>query len=111
MANSINLTEDLSELTTVSQKTFERFEKVIIKIIGNAIREGELSGEGITDVVSGIGTISIKHEGDEMRFRFTPSQKLRETAVSMTRDETDPIELSLETALADKLINTYKDLM
>lgn len=111
MANSINLTEDLSELTTISQKTFERFEKVIIKIIGNAIREGELSGEGITDVVSGIGIISIKHDGDELRFRFTPSQKLRETAVSMIRDGADPIELSLETALVDKLINTYKDLM
>ena len=72
--------------------------------------ENEKRGEPITYVDIGYGTLYIKHENDELRYKFIPSKSFEKDLKEVILSGQSPLISKAEEALKDKITNTYKDL-
>nr|DAR38066.1 MAG TPA: hypothetical protein [Caudoviricetes sp.] len=106
-----DILSDLSNLTTINYKTLIRTSNIIIGCICEAIRESEVNNKDITEVNIGIGTLIIKKEDKEFKFKFVPSDLFKKLLVSTLKNKTMPLDIILEDSLISKLTNTYKTLL
>lgn len=105
----IDLTEDLSTITTIQVATLNKLLQKVSWIITDAVESAVANNEDHLDIDIGIGTIKIKFDNKNVRYRFVPKPTL-ENAISKTVvTEQNPLEIALEKSLADKMVNVYKD--
>ena len=109
--NQHSVIADLNTLTTIPEKSLNKFFRKINACICESIAEDILQDAGsITEVNIGIGILYIKHDGAEIKYHFKPSEALN-TAVIGTIDEgKNPLSDILTEALATKFTDLYKDL-
>ena len=72
----MDLIQDVSKLTAVSQITLNKLANIVSLCICNAVYESALENEPITEIKLGIGTLLIKYENNEILYKFIPNQKL-----------------------------------
>lgn len=105
-----NIIKDVSILSTIPEKTIEKFFQKFIYCICEQVKEDVLDGKEISELDIGLGTLYIKYIGDEIRFKFVPSNYL-ETSVSNTvKNKLNLLENNLKDALVKKFVEVYKDL-
>lgn len=105
----INLTEDLSTITTIQVATFNKLTQKIMWIITDAIETAISNNEDTLEIDIGIGTIKIKFDNQSIRYRFVPKPTLENAVAKAIVTEQNPLEIALEKSLADKMVNVYKD--
>ena len=106
-----NMVEKMSVLTTIPEKHLTRLTEVCELAITNLVEEALLNGESVVDANLGFGTLGIKFEDNQLRFRFTPSAKFEEDLITTIKDKKSSLSTVLETSLITKIVQTYKDLM
>lgn len=103
MATTPNMMSDLSTLTRVPNKILDALTDKLNLCIGSAIHDAKVAGEQAISLNIGIGNLSINLE--DMQCKFIPSKDLRQAIKTALVDGVDPLEISLEQALIDKLTN------
>lgn len=107
----VNITEDISKLTTIPDATLTKLFNIETYCIGHAVQETKLLEGELTSINIGIGTLHIKHSGDEIKYKFIPSTKLENAITETVKTGKSPLVLKVEDALRDRIMNVYKDLL
>mgnify|MGYP003293740410 CR=1 FL=1 len=104
MTNQPNIVNDLSTLTRIPNKTLVELTHKTNLCIGSIIADAKASGEQAVVINIGIGTLSVNLI--DMQSKFIPSRELRATIKNcLTNGAADPLEMELEQALINKLVN------
>lgn len=106
--NSLN---DLSVITTIPAATLVRLFDKLSWIICNDIEESLLNSETISELDIGIGKLVFSIEDNSLEYKFIPSMKLEQNIVKTIKEKKNPLVNNLEESIADRIINTYKDMM
>ena len=77
----INLLEDMSILTDVSETTLKKFLSVSNYIIGHAVHESMCEHKDLTTIDIGIGQLKVKFDESNIYYKFIPSKDLEKTLV------------------------------
>ena len=107
----INLIEDMSILTTIPKSAIIKLMDKESYIITNGIENNLISGESITEVDLGIGVLSILTEGNQIKYRFVPSNHLEKAIKKTVKNKKSPLTDKLEKTLVKKLTDVYKELL
>lgn len=102
---------DLSTLTTIPVKTLDKLVTKSVWCIGDAIEETLNKSEEILSADIGIGVIGIQILNNEIKYKFTPSVQLEKCVREAVINGKNTLEYTVEKTLANKIINTYKDLL
>lgn len=102
MATQINTISDVSTLLKIPSKVSTELVDKACLCIGSAISDAKRRGEEILVVNIGIGTLSVNLI--DMQCKFVPGKNLKTAIKSALTSQTDPLELVLEQAFADKLL-------
>jgi hypothetical protein len=102
MANQINIVNDVGTLLRIPTKVTAELTDKACLCIGSAISEAKRRGDEHVTVGIGIGTLSVNLA--DMQCKFVPGKNLKTAIKSALTNQTDPIELMLEQAFADKLL-------
>lgn len=102
MATQTNIIGDINTLLKIPAKvTTELVDKSCL-CIGSAISDAKRSGAEQVTVNIGIGTLSVNLI--DMQCKFIPSKNLKSAIKNALAENTDPLELALEKAFAEKLL-------
>lgn len=105
-----NLNQDLSQLTTVPKLQLDNMVKTSLDIICHNVQESLSAKETITTIDIGIGTLYIKVEGEEIKYKFIPSHRLENGIKYTVTTGESPLIDAVANVLKDRICNTYKDL-
>ena len=102
--------QDLNVLTTIPTASLQKLFDKIQFIICHTLEESILEGDEITEVDLDFGTLVIKIEDGQIKFRFVPSVKLNKSIKSTIIDKKSPLTSEIEATLKDRITKTYKEL-
>lgn len=106
-----DILKDVSVLSTIPEETLRRLNEKESYCICSAVEESLLSGEQITEVDIGIGTLCIQHVGDSLQYRFVPSKGLEEEVKETYLSGKCCLSDKLDTALVKRITDAYKDII
>ena len=110
MTGQPNVINDLSTLTKIPNKTLAELTHKINLCIGSIISDAKTAGDQAVIINIGIGTLSI--DLIDMQCKFVPSRELKTTIKNcVVTGAPDPLELALEQALINKLINFCEEVL
>lgn len=102
MAAQINITNDVGTLLKIPTKISTELVDKACLCISSAICEAKNRGETQVTVGIGIGTLSVNLL--DMQCKFVPSKNLKTSIKNALNSQTNPLEIALEKAFADKLL-------
>lgn len=108
-----NIINDISTLTTIPVKTWDKLVKKTNYCICDAVLENTLIDEDITAVDLGIGVLYIKRadlEGNIIKYRFEPSPALDKAIKDTIINKQNLLEDMILTNLKEKFDTAYKNL-
>jgi hypothetical protein len=97
-----NIVSDVGTLLRIPAKITNELTDKACLCIGSAISEAKNNGEAYVILNIGIGTLSV--DLIDMQCKFVPGKNLKTAIKSALNTQSDPVELALEQALADKLL-------
>lgn len=109
MNQQTNIMSDVGALLKIPAKiTTELTDKACL-CIGSAINEAKNAGETMVVLNIGIGSLSVNLV--DMQCKFVPGKNLKSAIKSALASPIDPIELALEQAFVDKLLNICEEVL
>lgn len=109
MATQTNIINDVNTLMKIPTKVSTELVDKMCLCIGSAISTAKQNGETQTTINIGIGTLSINLV--DMQCKFVPGKNLKAAIKSSLTSSTDPLELTLEKAFADKLLAICEEVL
>lgn len=102
MATQINIVSDVGTLLRIPTKVSTELVDKSCLCIGSAINDAKRRGDTHTTINIGIGTLSINLV--DMECKFVPGKNLKTAIKQALTIQSNPLELVLEQAFADKLL-------
>ncbi len=102
MTNQINIVNDVGTLLRIPTKVTSELTDKSCLCIGSIISDAKQKGETQITISIGIGSLSINLVS--MECKFVPGKALKIAIKNALSTQTDPLELALEQAFADKLL-------
>ena len=102
MATHVNIVSDVGTLLKIPTKVSTELVDKACLCIGSAISEAKRRGDTQMTVSIGIGNLSVNLV--DMECKFVPGKNLKAAIKQALTTQTDPLELVLEQAFADKLL-------
>lgn len=109
MATKINITNDVGTLLRIPTKVSKELVDKACLCISSAICEAKRNGETQITIGIGIGTLSINLL--DMQCKFIPGKNLKMAIKNALSSQTDPLEVMLEQAFADKLLAICEEVL
>ena len=109
MATQSSITNDVDTLLKIPTKVSKELVDKSCLCIGSAISEAKRNGASFITVNIGIGSLSINLL--DMQCKFVPGKNLKAAIKSALSNETDPLELALEKAFAEKLLAICEEVL
>lgn len=106
----MSLISDMATITTIPVSTLEKLSNKCQACILHKLVESEKTGENITSIDIGIGTLYIQHNFDEIKYKFIPSRSFENNVKNTINTGESPLVYMVEEALREKITNAYKDL-
>lgn len=107
----ISLLSDISALTGIPKLTLDKIcEKGKLAIADSAV-EQVMNKNPQTIIDIGIGTLYIKVEGCEIKYKFIPTKDLDNMICSAITSKSSPLVRKLDSTLNDRITSTYKELL
>ena len=106
-----NMAKDLSALTAISVRRIDTLQELLCKIITDDVLCSLRNGEQVSNIDTGIGTLSILSTDSEISYKFCPNQRIEKMLVDAIKSGSSPLEKEIETALCKKIIQTSKTLL
>lgn len=108
MPQTNNIIKDISTLTKVPAKIWKQLLEKLRLCISSATYDAVLANEETAIIeVPELGIFSINIVSQQIK--FLPSKALRADLKNCLVHKVDPLELSLDSAIVDKLMSIYKD--
>lgn len=107
----MTLTNDLTNLTSIPEKFFEKLDDNIIFSISQTVEEMLTKNETSCEIESGIGTLIISFETGELKFKFIPSKRLEKEVIKTIETGKNSMENVLTSNMVSTLEKTYKELL
>lgn len=104
-----NLSEDLSNLTTIPTSALSKLSDKSVFCICNDVEESILKEENVADIDLGIGTLQILVDGNDLKYRFIPSKALDINVKNTVINKKNPLTAAVEESLVKRILNTYKN--
>ena len=104
-----NLSEDLSNLTTIPTSALSKLSDKSVFCICNDVEESILKEENVADIDLGIGTLQILVDGNDLKYRFIPSKTLDINVKNTVINKKNPLTATVEESLVKRILNTYKN--
>lgn len=102
--------KDVATLTTIPEKTLMKLFQKFIYCICETILEDIQDEKEITELNIGLGTLYIKHDSNDIKYKFVPSNDLEKGINLTVTKKLNLMENTLNAVLAKKFMNVYKDL-
>ena len=106
-----NLINDVAALTSINEKLLNKIVDVIVYSVNDSVAESIMNKETVTQIDTGIGTLSILVNDNELKFKFVPNAKLRESIISTIKNEENTLTNTLEINIADRFTKLYKEIV
>ena len=103
--------ELVSKLTTIPEKNLTRLQDIYELVVCDSVEDSLMHGDDYARVDLGYGTLDVKFEDNNLRFRFIPSAKFEEELIDTVVNKHNSLERVVESSLVNKITQTYKDLM
>ena len=105
----VDLLQNLSIITTIPKKDLERLvtksEDIICHEVLNSVYD-----DGYIQLNIGIGTINIHVSGDDLQYKYIPSNQLEDKLKESIYSNESPLTISVEQELKNKMLRAYKEL-
>lgn len=105
----IDLKNDLSTLTTISESTFSKLINKVEWCISDGVEKAIIEDKNELAVDIGIGILLINFTNDEVKYKFKPSPRLEKVITNTIVNEMNDLVLNIENSLVTKLTNVYKN--
>lgn len=105
-----NLTQDLSQLTTIPVLQFQHIFDTVPALICHHVQEDIELQNSISEIDLEIGTLYIKSDEEQIKYKFVPSSKFDDAVKQTVKTGESPLVVKVENILKDRICNTYKDL-
>ena len=105
-----SLITDLHTLTSIPIASLDKLVEKSMWCICSDIEESILDKNNITKIDIGIGDLYIKLEDDLIKYKFIPSSQLESAIKNTVINGKNILTDTIETTLAARFVNTYKDL-
>lgn len=102
MSTQINIINDVGALLRMPTKVSKELTEKACLCISSAICDAKRNGETQVMLGIGIGTLSVNLL--DMQCKFVPGKNLKTAIKSALNSQTDPLEIALEKAFADRLL-------
>lgn len=109
MATQISIINDVGTLLRLPTKVSTEITDKACLCIGSAIADAKRKGENQLTMNIGIGSLSINLT--DMQCKFIPGKNLKTAIKNALATQKDPLELTLEQALADKLLAICEEVL
>lgn len=106
-----DMIKDITTLTTISEKSLVKISDLSVDDICHCVLESVDCGDNVADIDIGIGELKIITSDGELHYRFTPSNQLEKKLIKTFENRVDPLTLSVEKSLSDKILRAYKGLI
>ena len=106
-----NAIELVSKLTTIPEKNLIRLQDIYELVICDSVEDSLMSGDDFAKIDLNFGTLDIKVEDNNLKFRFKPSAKFEEELIDTIVNKHNSLTHAIENSLVNKITQTYKDLM
>ena len=107
----MEIIKDLADLTSVSEKIFEKLSNNIMFLILQNLEETINKNEKICEFDLTLGKLLISLEDDELKFKFIPSKKLEKEIIKTIEEGQNSMEKILISNMISTLEKTYKELL
>ena len=104
-----NLTSDIETLMKIPGKVSKEITDKACLCIGSIISDAKQAGASQVTINIGIGALSINLL--DMQCKFIPSKALKSAIKDAISTNTDPLELVLEQAFAEKLLAICEEVL
>ena len=104
------LSKEVSDLTKVPEDLLYALQKNATYCIGHTVFEETMYGKLLTEIDIGIGTLFIKTEENQVKYKFIPSKSLEES-VNQAVQKRSPIAIKVYEKLKEKLEATFKSFL
>ena len=105
------IVDDIATLTTISNNALVNLVDKIQTCICHDVYESLIEGNSTSEIDIGIGTLYIKCEESEIKYKFIPSKKLEENVSFTVKHKQSPLVYEIETSLKSRIESTYKNLL
>ena len=108
----MNVNKDLSALTTIPEKTLDKLNDKILYLICEGIQENIMDEKDVSEFnFFDLFTIYIKHDDTyAIRYKVVPSSTLEKAVTSTAKNKLNLLEDTLNSSLARKFMEIYKDI-
>lgn len=107
----MELINDLTNLTSIPEKFFEKLESNIMFSILQTLEEALINKSSECEIECGIGTLFISLEEEGLKFKFIPSKKLEKEIIKTVEQGKNSMEAVLTTNMVSTLEKTYRELL
>lgn len=107
----VSITRDVANITAIPYATLMKVHDLETTCICHAVQETRLLNNNLTSVNIGIGTLHIKVDGNEIKYKFIPSSKLENSIAETVKTGKSPLVKQVEDTLKDRIMNVYKELL
>lgn len=108
-----DIVKDISTLTTIPEKTLNKFFRKMTYCICESVQEDMLqeNENQIVELDIGIGILYIKYtDGENLKYHFEPNELLSKSLKQTVINKQNLLEDLLNDSLAKKFMEVYKDL-
>lgn len=105
-----NIVNDVSILTTISEKTIEKLLQKFVYAICEQIAEDILEEKDYSELDIGLGKLYVKIIGEEIKYKFVPSNYLQSAISNVVTNKLNLMENTLNETLVKRFMDVYKNL-
>lgn len=106
-----DLLKNLSVITSIPESSLTKLTDKINWCICDNLYQTIQSHDITTDINLGFGILTVNNNSDSISYRFKPSAELEEAIKSVILDNVNPLKVTLEKNLINRITNTYKDII
>lgn len=107
----IDIVENVSKLTTIPKQSLDKLNEKVVWCICDGFEQDVLDNKKYSELDLGIGILYISNTEDDIKYKFKPSELLENNIRATAVEGKNPLVVNLEKRLADKIVNTYKDII
>ena len=106
-----NVVEDVSVLTNIPKKNLDKILDIFALSIAESVYENSLDDIETSELDIGIGQLVVNYSNNEVKYRFRPSANLNKYLRDTLVNKLNSLEVRLEKAIVDKLVDTYEQII
>lgn len=103
-----DLIPDIALLTDISESTLKKLSEISTYCIYQDILEDELAGNDISTIDLGIGQLYIKHDSEDIKCKFVPSDRFKKDLLAIKTKKLNLLEGKVNSKLSEKLFDVYR---